>query len=77
MRQNIGGLAGLLAVIGLLMHTQSPPSGERPAGRGAAPPVTKGKSTPEPEPEDGAEGPWVATRAFFPGATGIAPVPPG
>jgi len=73
MRQNIGALVSVLAMIGLLVHTQSPPAAEnatfkKPAG-------TEGKKSKaaqkaeQPEPPDESEppeGPWVATRAFFP-----------
>ena len=70
MRQNIGGLAGLLAVIGLLVHTQAPPAAEKPAGREGPGGANKAKPAPQAEEAEPAEGPWIATRAFFPPSTG-------
>src|ERR1700722_20770833 len=70
MRQNIGGLAGLLAVIGLLVHTQAPPAAEKAGGREGPGGETKAKPGPQAEGTEPAEGPWIATRGFFPPTVG-------
>jgi hypothetical protein len=71
MRQNIGGLAGLLAVIGLFVHTQSPPAAEKSARRSPPDAATTNKpAPPQAETNEPPEGPWIATRAFFPPRTG-------
>ncbi len=78
MKQSIGGLAGLLAIIGLLIHTQSPTSSENAATQAAADsknkksnPAKKEENTSDPPPE----GPWIATRSFFVPKSEI-PAPP-
>jgi hypothetical protein len=64
-RQSIGGLAGLLAMIGLWMHTQSQPAAENATSQTSASAGVKGKTAKKADDPEPPEGPWVATQAFF------------
>jgi hypothetical protein len=65
MRQNIGGLAGLLAVIGLLIHTQAPPAAEKAGRNETSGAATKSDPDAQAKETEQAEGPWIAIQDFF------------
>jgi hypothetical protein len=65
MRQSIGGLVGLAAIIGLWVHTQSPPASENGASQAPASSRVSGKAAPAGDGSEPPEGPWIATQAFF------------
>lgn len=67
MRRGLGGSAGLIALLALVLHTQS---GTEPTEyQNVASPGSKAKPKPGAEPaaqvDQPAQGPWLATQAFF------------
>lgn len=67
-RTALGGSAGFLALVGVVLHTEFG-GGRAESGAALAPATAAGKSNPAPASMAGAdqpvEGPWNATQAFF------------
>lgn len=66
MKKEVGGSAGILALLALLIHTQYPPSHESKGDQDNAAQAAQNRNKPSRSNEDEPrEGPWIATRAFF------------
>lgn len=66
MNREVGGSAGILALLAVLVHTQYPPARESKATAGAAVEAAQKRDKASQSNDDSArEGPWIATRAFF------------
>jgi hypothetical protein len=66
MKQNLGGLAGLFAILALLYHTQSGSESPGLSPDRAMSIASKGQPTAVTDEPPSIEGPWLATRSIFP-----------
>jgi hypothetical protein len=66
MKKEVGGSAGILALLALILHTQFPGSQETVVSQSGAASTSRSRDKHQQGEDDKPrEGPWVATRAFF------------